>query len=114
MKTYWVYILECSDKTYYTGVTSDIEGRLYKHQTAYYPKAYTATRRPVKLLWYEEFKDIRVAIEFEKQLKGWSRKKKQALMKSDFDALHFLAQSEEMIKRREARKEHQKLTDSSR
>lgn len=92
MKKAWVYILRCSDNSYYTGSTTNLEQRISDHNTGRY-KGYTSSRLPVELLWTEEFTDIRDAIVLERQIKGWSRKKKEALMKNDFYAIHKLAQS---------------------
>lgn len=91
MKLSYVYILKCSDSTYYTGVTSNLTQRLFRHETAYYPDCYTASRRPLELVFYCEFTDINIAIDKEKQIKKWSRAKKEALIKGDFDALVNLA-----------------------
>ncbi len=102
MSKSWVYILECSDKSYYTGCTTNIRERMHQHKEGTY-EGYTSKRRPVKLLWYEEFRDINRAIDAERQIKGWSRAKKDALMNDDFELLHELAQSKEMKKRREER-----------
>ncbi len=87
MKTMYVYIVECSDKKYYTGVTNDIERRLLEHNEGIDKKSFTYTRRPVKLVYCEKFIDPNQAIEFEKQVKGWSRAKKQALIKRDWETL---------------------------
>lgn len=87
MKYYYVYILKCRDNSYYTGVTSNIEKRVLEHQNGDDPKSYAYRKRPVKLVWYECYNDINQAIEKEKQIKGWSRKKKEALIKEDFDSL---------------------------
>ena len=92
MKTGWVYILECSDKTYYTGVTSNLEKRIVEHELGVYD-GYPCSRRPVKLLWSEIFPSMSQAIAFEKQVKAWSRKKKEALMRGDFTAVSVLARS---------------------
>ena len=75
----YVYILECSDGSYYTGVTNDIERRLWEHQNPEDPKSYTATRLPVSLKYCAEYYSPKDAIAFEKQIKGWNRKKKEAL-----------------------------------
>jgi putative endonuclease len=91
MKTYCVYILECYDKSYYTGVTNDIDRRIIEHQTGKYPTCYTFNRRPVILKHIETFTDVNQAIAFEKQVKGWSRKKKEALMQNDWDKIVELA-----------------------
>jgi len=88
----WVYIVECSDHSYYVGSTTDLEGRISDHNTGRY-KGYTSSRLPVILLWSQEFPDIRYAFEFERNIKKWSRAKKEALMKGDFELLHLLSRS---------------------
>jgi putative endonuclease len=90
---YYVYIVECSDGSYYTGVTNDLELRLVQHNNGDILKNYTYSRRPVVLKYYEHYKCIRNAIEREKQLKGWSRKKKEALFREDWDVLKVLSKS---------------------
>ncbi len=84
---YFVYILECSDNTYYTGVTNNLERRLKEHQEGINPEAYTNRRRPVELKWYEQFQYIDKAIAFEKKIKKWSKAKKQALIEGHFEKL---------------------------
>ena len=91
MNQYFVYILLCSDNSYYTGITNDIERRLWEHEICFYPSAYTATRLPVKLVFWEKFNTPKHAIEFEKQVKGWSRKKKQAIIAGEWERLRELA-----------------------
>jgi putative endonuclease len=92
MKNYYVYTLRCSDQSYYTGVTNNLEKRLAEHQSGFI-KGYTSTRLPVKLMFSANFNDINQAIRFEKQMKGWSRKKKEALIKGDFESLIQLSKS---------------------
>ncbi|MDI6779366.1 MAG: GIY-YIG nuclease family protein [Bacteroidota bacterium] len=92
MKRAWTYILECTDKSYYTGSTTELQKRIAQHHEGAFD-GYTAFRRPVKLLWNQEFADIRYAIEAERKIKGWTRAKKEALMRGDFDALHELSRS---------------------
>jgi putative endonuclease len=87
MKQYFVYILKCSDKSYYTGVTNNIEKRFYEHQTGLIENCYTHTRRPLELVLVEEFNDINDAIAREKQIKGWTRRKKEALIAGNFEKL---------------------------
>lgn len=87
MKTYYVYIVKCSDNSFYTGVTNDVERRVLEHNNSEDKKAYTFRKRPVKLVWFEYYIDINQAIEKEKQIKGWNRKKKEALIDDDFDLL---------------------------
>lgn len=91
--TYYVYIVECSDGSYYTGVTNDIDRRLWEHNHSENKKSYTYTRRPVILKYCETFKYINDAIAWEKQLKGWSRKKKEALFREDWEEIKRLAKS---------------------
>ena|SRR5690554_5802254 len=88
---FYVYILLCSDDSYYVGVTNDIQRRVEEHQEKKDPKAYTAHRLPVTLKYYRTFQYIYNAIEFEKRIKKWSRKKKEALIRGDFEQLHELA-----------------------
>lgn len=87
MKQSYVYILKCSDKTYYTGVTSNLEQRIFQHESGFYSNCYTFIRRPVELVFYCEFTDINIAIEKEKQIKKWSKVKKEALINDDYGLL---------------------------
>ena len=93
MNIYSVYIVECHDGAYYVGVTNNLERRLWEHNTGFDKKCYTFKRRPVELKYYESCSDINQAITYEKQLKGWSRKKKQALFREDFEELKWLSKS---------------------
>lgn len=83
----YVYILECADSSYYIGVTNNLEKRLNEHELGIYRNCYTFLRRPIKLVFYELFNNPNSAIAFEKKLKGWSKKKKQALINGE---LHLL------------------------
>ena len=94
---YFVYILECADGSYYVGVTNNLEIRIEQHNSGYDPKSYTFTRRPVVLRYYQRFNLIEQAIEFEKQLKGWSRKKKEALFNEDWDEVKRLSNLKKKI-----------------
>jgi len=77
MKQSYVYILKCSDKTYYTGVTSNLTQRMFQHNSGYFPDCYTFKRRPLQLVFYCEFTDINLAFEKEKQIKnGLNQRKK--------------------------------------
>lgn len=91
MKLSWIYIIKCSDNTYYTGVTSNLDGRMDKHHSGFYPNCYTASRRPLELAFYAEFTNIKIAIQKEKQIKKWSRAKKEALINEEYDSLINLA-----------------------
>jgi putative endonuclease len=87
-----VYILLCSDNSYYVGVTNDVDVRVYKHNLGLDPGAYTFSRRPVSLLWANSFQRKLEAIEWEKRIKGWSRAKKEALIQGKFDLLPELSE----------------------
>ena len=89
-KTYWVYILKCIDGSYYTGSTSNLEKRLSEHQQGAIP-GYTNKRQPVKLVFSDYFEEVYDAISAERQIKGWTRAKKEALIKGDFELLKILA-----------------------
>jgi len=91
LKSYYVYIVECSDKSYYTGVTNNIDRRIWEHNNDEDSKHYTYNRRPVILKYIESFQNIDSAIAREKQIKGWTRKKKEALMRGDENELFRLA-----------------------
>jgi putative endonuclease len=90
MKGY-MYILECCDGSYYTGSTKYIDLRLAQHQAGEGAN-HTKKRLPVKLLYYEEFNRIDEAFYREKQVQGWSRKKKEALMNKNYKRLHLEAE----------------------
>lgn len=91
MKLYYVYILKCSDNSYYTGMTNNIERRLLEHQTGLNKECYTFNKRPVELVFYTEFNEVLQAIDFEKQVKGWSRKKKEAIINNKWEDLKNLS-----------------------
>jgi putative endonuclease len=92
MKTLYVYILECSDDTLYVGVTNNVGRRFIEHCTGLHEDSYTFKRRPLKLVFCKQFNGPLKAIEYEKQLKGWTRAKKLALIKSNFELLHNLSE----------------------
>jgi putative endonuclease len=87
----YMYILECVDGSYYTGSTKDLNRRLWQHQNGLGAN-HTAKRLPVKLVYCEFFDRVAEAFEREKQVQGWSRKKKQALINGDYNRLHQLAE----------------------
>ena len=89
MKGY-TYILECADGSYYTGSTNDLEKRLGQHQNGEGAN-HTSKRLPVKLVYYEEFQRIDQAFYREKQIQGWNRKKKEALIENQHDMLPLLS-----------------------
>ncbi|WP_426669043.1 GIY-YIG nuclease family protein [Mucilaginibacter sp. McL0603] len=93
MKQYFVYILLCSDNSYYTGITNNLERRFYEHQLGEDSQCYTYKRRPLKLVFCENFGDVNQAIAFEKQVKGWRRAKKEALINGNWDLLPELSKT---------------------
>ena len=92
MKTYFVYILECTNKYLYIEITNNIERRVQEHSEGFNKNCYTYKRRPVELIFKQEFNDVNQAIYFEKRIKKWSRKKKLALANDDFDLLQILSE----------------------
>jgi len=93
MNQYHVYILLCRDGSYYTGITNNIERRIIEHEYGEDPKWYTFKRRPLKLVFNEIFSDVNQAIAFEKQVKGWKRAKKEAIIAGRWDLLPELSRS---------------------
>ena len=85
--SYFVYMVLCDDGSYYVGVTNDADRRVAEHNAGTDPNAYTFTRRPVRLVYSQQFNDVNDAIRAEKQIKGWSRKKKAALLRGDWNAI---------------------------
>ena len=86
-----MYLLKCSDNTYYTGISSNLEKRLVDHNKGSKPDSYTYSRRPVSLVFYAAFTNPEIAISVEKQIKKWSRAKKEALIAEDYLSLIELA-----------------------
>ena len=86
---YLVYILKCSDGTFYTGVTNNPERRLSEHNMGLSEKSYTYTRRPLELVYSELHFDINEAISREKQIKDWSQDKKKALIEGNSEKLEY-------------------------
>ena len=89
----FVYMLRCADGAYYVGSHrgSDVAHRVAGHNSGLYPKAWTFRRRPVELVWSEHFGSVLDAIAYERQFKGWSRAKKEALIRGDWTAVQALA-----------------------
>jgi predicted GIY-YIG superfamily endonuclease len=89
-KPFFVYILRCSDGSYYVGQTDDLEVRIAQHHEGSFA-GYTARRRPVTLVWVAEFATRDEAVAAEAQIKGWRREKKEALIRADYERLPSLA-----------------------
>jgi putative endonuclease len=88
----WAYMVRCSDGSLYVGSTSheDIDTRVAEHNDGTF-EGFTSRRRPVELVWCDWYQDLRDAQTIERQLKGWRREKKLALIRGDVGALHWLA-----------------------
>ena len=88
----YVYMLRCSDGSYYVGSATgnDLTRRMQEHETGAY-RGYTSRRRPVQLVWSEHFGSIIDAIAVERQIKGWTRAKKEALIRGDWPTIQTLA-----------------------
>ena len=86
----WTYLLECSDGSYYVGSTVDLERRVAQYEAGL-GAAYTRGRRPIRLVWAAEFDRIDQAFWFEKQVQGWSRRMRRALVDGRWDLLPELA-----------------------
>jgi len=87
---FWAYMLRCADRSYYVGHTDDLEARFAGHQSGLI-KGYTQNRRPVELVWSQEFAERDEAFRAERQIKGWNRAKKEALIGADWDAIQLLS-----------------------
>jgi len=88
--TFWTYMLRCADGSYYSGHTEELDARIGAHQSGLV-EGYTQSRRPVELVWSQDFPDRYSALAAERQIKGWSRAKKEALIRGDWDTLKVLA-----------------------
>jgi predicted GIY-YIG superfamily endonuclease len=93
MVTFWVYILKCSDGSYYTGHTDNLDRRIAQHLNGEISTCYTFNRRPLELVFSQEFPAREEALDSEQQIKGWSRKKKEAMIRGDWVEVSRLARS---------------------
>ena len=89
---FWTYILRCSDGSYYVGHTDNLDARMASHGAGT-GSGYTAKRRPLELIWATDLQDRHTAFSLERQLKGWSRAKKEAFMRGEWERLPMLAQN---------------------
>ena len=89
---FWTYILRCADGKHYTGHTDDLDRRMAQHQTGGFCD-FTTSKRPVALVWAEDFPSREEALSAELRVKKWSRAKKEALAKRDWERLSFFARS---------------------
>lgn len=89
---FWTYMLRCADGRYYVGHTDNLEYRIGQNQSGALG-GYTRHRRPVELVWSQEVSTRPEALAAERQIKGWSRVKKEALIQGDWDSMTRLAKS---------------------
>ena len=88
--SFYAYMLCCSDGSYYVGHTDDLDARIGAHHSGLLP-GYTQRRRPVQLVWHQDFPERDQAFAAERQIKGWSRPKKEALIRGDWEAVQLLS-----------------------
>ncbi len=88
--SFYAYILRCADGSYYVGHSDDLETRVGAHQSGLI-EGYTQKRRPVVLVWSEDFGERDEAFRAERQIKGWNRAKKEALIRGDWEAVRLLS-----------------------
>ncbi len=88
----FVYMLKCKDRSFYVGsaTSDDLSKRIHEHQSGTFG-GYTSSRLPVLLVWSEHFEHITDAIAAERKIKGWSRRKKEALVRGEWDQIKILA-----------------------
>jgi predicted GIY-YIG superfamily endonuclease len=91
--SFWVYMLRCNDDSYYTGHTDNLEQRIAQHEFGTFPACHTYKRRPVELVFFQEHTTREEALSSEQQIKGWSRKKKEAMIRGDWTEVSRLARS---------------------
>jgi len=96
---FYVYILECGDESFYTGQTEDLEKRLWEHEHGDVP-GWIKQHMRFELVWFQEFPTRTEAFQRERQIKGWSRRKKQALIKQDWERLKLFSKGRERSGRR--------------
>ena len=84
MQPFWVYILRCADNSYYTGHSDNLEQRIAQHNSGEIPSCYTFSRRPIELVFSQECASRAEALAAEIQIKGWSRKKKEAMIRGEW------------------------------
>ena len=91
---FYTYMLHCADRSFYIGNTDDLQTRVAQHEAGAIP-GHTQNRRPIKLVWSQEFGTRMEALEAERQIKGWSRAKKLALIREGWSLISTLARSKE-------------------
>ena len=90
---FWVYMLRCHDGSYYTGHTDALERRIAEHTSGAFTGCYTFQRRPVELVFAQEVATREEALAAERRIKGWSRAKKEAMIRGDWAEVSRLGRS---------------------
>ena len=93
---YYIYIILCADNSYYVGLTNDLIKRFKEHQTGVYERCYTFRKRPLQLQYYEMIPYLQDAVQREKQLKGWTKAKKKALIDRNLHKLQLLGECQNL------------------
>ena len=88
--SFWAYMLHCRGGAYYVGHTDNLERRIAEHEAGMFA-GFTSDRLPVTLVWSQDFSTRIEALEAERRIKGWSRAKKMALIRGDWDKISLLA-----------------------
>lgn len=88
---FWVYMLRCCDQSFYIGHTDNLEARIAQHAQGAFISCYTYKRRPVALVFSEEFPSRIEALQMERKIKGWNRAKKTALIRGDWREISRIA-----------------------
>jgi len=102
--TFWAYMLDCNAGRLYVGHTDDLEHRIAQHETGALP-GFTRDHLPVKLVWSEAFPSRHEALSAERKIKGWSRTKKLALIRGDWDEISRLAKSKAGLRQAQAERD---------
>jgi putative endonuclease len=89
--SFWAYIVRCGDESFYVGHTDEIGRRWAQHESGEVAGCYTNARRPLALVWLQEFPTRENALAAERRIKGWSRAKKEALIAGDWKRIQQLA-----------------------
>ena len=90
---FWMYMLRCSDGSYYVGHTDNLPARIAAHERGIFRSCYTFDRRPLALVFAQDFPTREEALAMERRVKGWSRAKKAALINRDWARIAVLAKS---------------------
>ncbi|MDR4493848.1 MAG: GIY-YIG nuclease family protein [Nitrospirales bacterium] len=97
--SFWVYMLRCADGSYYTGHTDNLDKRIQEHHMGVICTCYAFHRRPIQLVFSQNFRTREEALVSERQIKGWSRKKKEAMIQGNWVEVSRLARSTQRFKR---------------